>query len=89
MNNTVLGKVSINTSDEFIKYHNIILEKYGITFENNCHFWSKVTGNIYEKEDEFICHITGIFYNQVGDWEGDLEGYLRLLEESLYEKYGF
>jgi len=86
---TLLGAVSISTSDEFRTYHNLLLQKYDITFENNCDYWAQVTGNIYEKEGECICHITGIFYDEDGDWNGDLYGYLRLLEKSLYEKYRF
>lgn len=98
--NTLIGKQEtkdmigldrdyIHTSDEFRKCHNFLLGKYDITFMNNCDYWSQVSGNIYYKGDEFICHITGIFYNDNGDWGGDFDGYLKLLEESLYEKYEF
>lgn len=86
---TLLGSVFISTSDEFRKYHNLLLQKYDITFLNNVDYWAQVTGNIYEKEDDFICHITGIYYDQDGDWNGDLDGYLRMLEKALYEKYRF
>jgi hypothetical protein len=84
----VLPSHLITTSDEFRKYHNILLQKYNVTFKNNVDYPSFVTGNIYEKGDDFICHITGICYDEAGNWNGDLDGYLRMLEDALYEMCG-
>ena len=72
-------------SEEFRKEHNRILSQYGITFMNNCDFIGAVTGNIYHKDDEFICHIVGISYDRDGDWQGRLEEYLVELESAVRE----
>ena len=73
----------IDNSDDFRIKHNQLLSEYGVTFENNCDFMPGVTGNIYRKEDDFVCHIKGIRYDDEGDWYGDLDGYLKLLEKEL------
>lgn len=86
---SILPDTLIEDSATFREYHNKLLNKYEVEFENNCDYWARVTGNIYSKNDEFICHIKGIVYDEYGDWFGNLDGYLKLLEKSLIDKFGF
>jgi hypothetical protein len=87
--NPLLCDVLIDDSKTFREYHNQLLSKYEIEFENNCDYWAVVTGNIYSKGEKFVCHIKGIKYDEDGDWVGDLDGYLKLLEKTLAEEFGF
>ncbi len=86
--NEITNDLRLITSDEFRNLHNKLLHKYGITFINDCDCIPHVTGNIYHKEDLYICHIRGIYYNEEHDWCGALESYLILLKNILIDYFG-
>lgn len=87
--NEITENMKLITSDEFRKLHNKLLRKYEITFINDCDCTPHVTGNIYYKEDLYICHVKGIYYNENHDWQGALESYLKLLKDILIDYFKF
>ncbi len=84
---SILPEEEITDSETFREYHNRLLSDYAVEFENDCDLWSAVRGNIYSKDDKFIIKVTGIYYDKTGDWDGDLDGYLRMLEKELFDWY--
>ena len=85
----ITKEIEIENSESFRHYHNLLLHKYEVSFENNCDLWSLVNGNLYyDKNGKFISHINGgIRYDKNGDWFGNLRGYLIVLEKALIEYF--
>ena len=76
------------TKEEFSTRHKAIITKYDVCFCDNCDMKSMVNGFIYYKNPpnsggKFVCHIRGIYYDDIIGMGGDFEGYLELLEDTL------
>lgn len=70
------------TKEEFVTIHKQILIDNQLTWEWNCDLESIATGILYwNKNGNFLFEITGI----TASGEGDLEGFLKILNKSLRE----
>jgi hypothetical protein len=75
---------------EFNEKHKAIILKHDVCFKEDCDAWFMVNGMLYYEnapndDGKFITHITGIGFSGDENIDGDVDGYLELLDKVLTE----
>jgi hypothetical protein len=74
-------------SKEFVEKMNELRQKYNFCIQEDCDLWSLMSGFLFyenEHSEKPFAHITGVKYSKDGsDLEGDFDGVLKLLRESV------
>jgi hypothetical protein len=76
---------------EFIDKMNALKRKHDFCIQDDCDLWSIMQGFLFfrdYKSEKPFAHITGVRYKRDGSGlEGDFEGVLKLMNESVDAEY--
>jgi hypothetical protein len=79
------------TMDEFVNGMNELRRKHNFCIQEDCDLWSLMQGFLFfrdYKSEKPFAHITGVRYRRDGSGlEGDFEGVLELMTESVNDEY--